>query len=181
MTRGFPLAALVLAGCAAPAPLPVGDDGWGPSDDHATARPPLAAAPRARTIPAAKRKRWSGADGLSSLHAIALRTPSEHLDGRFERTVLVNDLANAYERLAVTTIMPKGALVVQRHHLRGSDETSVYFVMEKTSDDDTWRFLVVDAQLRVAAHAALDACARCHVEAPHRGLFGVAVPSAPSP
>jgi hypothetical protein len=183
MPRGYELAALLLGAnaCATPAPLPVSEDGWGPTEDRATGDAPLAPAPRARTIPRAERKRWSGADGLASLRTVDLRVRSEHLDGRFERTVLVNELAGSYERLGPGIHLPKGALVVQRHHIPGSEATAVYFVMEKVADGDTWRFLVVDSELKVAAQAHLDTCARCHVEAPYAGLFGIAAAPAYTP
>jgi hypothetical protein len=39
----------------------------------------------------------------------------------------------------------------------------------KTND---WEFVVIDAEDRVAARGALEACRRCHLEAPYDGLFG---------
>ena len=122
-----------------------------------------------------------GPSELPKLVTIGTRTPSEHFDGRFERTVLVNDAASAYERLTATTVIPQGALVVQRHHPAGSDSVAVYYVMEKVAANpggpgspakEQWKFFIVDEALRVAGRdVAL--CARCHAEAPFDGLFGI--------
>jgi hypothetical protein len=122
-----------------------------------------------------ERQRWNRADELDQLDVVQGRTPSEHLDGVFDRTVLVNASARSYRTLSRSTVLPSGALVVQRHHLRGEDATAVYFVMERLPSGN-WTFLVVDRELRVAAAQHLERCARCHADAPYNGLFGVAAP-----
>jgi hypothetical protein len=62
-------------------------------------------------------------------------------------------------------------LIAQRHHPPGSDAVVSWYVMEKRSAD-SWRFLVLDPERRVAAREDLAPCVRCHVEAPHDHLFG---------
>jgi hypothetical protein len=136
--------------------------------------------PRALPIPEAQRKTWARASELASLRMVPGRSQSEHLDGVFDRTVLVSETLSSYGALTPTTTVPAGALVVQRHHPRGDERTVAYFVMEKLATGTSkatldWRFLVVDEKLRVAAQENLRLCGRCHADAPYAGLFGVAV------
>lgn len=174
MRRVAPAALILLVVGCTPALTrehPTGDDGWGPS---ANERPRAQVVePRALPIPEAQRTRWSGADALASLTEVAARSPSEHLDGVFDRTVLVSPTL-AYGALTAHTIVAPGTIVVQRHHPRGDERTVAYFVMEKVTPAALgWRFLVVDEKLRVAAHENLELCTRCHADAPFGGLFGV--------
>jgi hypothetical protein len=113
---------------------------------------------------------------MASLQEITGRSPSEHLDGRFDRSVLVSASASAYATLTASTKLPPDALVVQRHHPRGAERTVAYFVMQR--QEKGWRFLVLDEKLRVAAEKNLRLCARCHADAPFDGLFGPGDPSA---
>jgi hypothetical protein len=169
------LAAIVLAACAAPAVEVVGDDGWS-SGARRHARPLDGAGaedvPRPHAIPSAERRRWERADELTALHAVGGRGPSEHLGGGLERTVQVNDAATSYGSGGA---VGAGALIVERHHAVGSDGVLSLYVMTKDAASG-WQFLVLDADLRVAADSRrpgmLEACARCHAEAPHDGTFG---------
>ncbi len=176
------LAGAVLAGALGcthvPPPGPTGEDGWGPSLADGAPRPRPHVVPRALPIPEGERKPWEHAAALPSLTALPHRSPSEHLEGLYERTVLVNEAASGYALLTLTTALAPGALLVQRHHRRGSDEAVSYFVMERLAPGASrttrdWRFLVVDTQLRVAATSNLELCARCHADAPFDGLFGL--------
>jgi hypothetical protein len=171
----------VLAGalaCGPPPRPPIDDDGWGPQHGLGLEPPPPPPppAPRVKPIPAEQRKRWSNADQIAGLHPVAGRGPSEH-DTGFERTVLRNEAAAAYERLAGRPVLPVGALIVQRHHRPGSNAAVSYYVMHKRAPSASptelgWQFLVLDDQLRVATHEPLELCVRCHQEAPVDGLFG---------
>lgn len=168
------LATVAAGGCADPPRAAYGDDGWGPSlrPGHEAprdeSRPP---APRARPIPEAERTRWPRADELPTLAQIGGRAPSEHLDGAYERTVMVDAGAAGYANLTIATRFAPGALVVQRHH--AGDEVVALYVMERLApgDEGDWRYGVLDPALRLAS-TDTTLCARCHQEAPYQGLFG---------
>lgn len=160
--------------------MPAGEDGWGPTLAEAGEPRRAHVVPRALPIPESERKRWEHADELAQFRAVAIRSPSEHLDGVYDRTVLVNAQAGAYENLSRGSSPPPGAVIVERHHPRGEEQTVVYFAMERLPKGSApatrdWRFLVVDEGLRVAAVENLAPCARCHADAPYDGLFGIAV------
>lgn len=175
---------LALVCCQRASAPAVADDGWGPSGglgpaSHAETQKPRPAAPRARLIPEPERRRWQHAEALAGFNRVGGRGPSEHQASGYERTVVVNDAARGYAQLVAESIMAAGAMVAQRHHPAGSDEVSSWYVMFKPalteareSQPQGWRFLVLDARLRVAASDDLELCARCHLEAPHDGLFG---------
>ena len=158
--------------------MTVADDGWGPSGGlgprAAVADPELPPAPRAQPIPEAERRRWEHADLLAATTQVGGRGPSEHRPAGQDRTVVVNQAASTYAELVSGTRLPRGALVAQRHHDNDSDAVRSWYVMLRPSEgpDDGWQFIVLDAELRVAAHRDLQLCARCHLEAPHDALFG---------
>jgi hypothetical protein len=164
------IAAFLLCGCAGAGSSVVGDDGWSSGGARArpVAEPPDAAHPK--PFPEDARKPWTGAAAMASLRQVGGRGPTEHLDGRVERTVVINEAALGYGAGGVAD----GAVIVQRHHPAGSDRVLSSFVMEKSAAG--WRFLVLDAELRVAADSQVPgmiaACARCHADAPRDGLFG---------
>ena len=173
------LAALVAGACAPPSPPTSFDgEGWGPSGDgspaggvdlRASAPPPV---PRPTALPAAARQPWPHAAEVASLSLVPGRGPSEHLDGAVERTVLVNEAASGYLHLVRGRPLPAGAIVAQRHHPRGSEDVTSWYVMRKDKGE-RWSFWVLDPELRVATtREAVAPCARCHVEAPYQGLFG---------
>ena len=171
---------LLVAACSsAPVQSNLGDDGWGPSHDDAAPPRKRPVAPRALPIPEGKRQPYARASEIANLKEIPGRSQSEHLDGVFDRSVWVSEQAAGYLALTPGTVMAPGALIVQRHHPRGSDRTVAYFVMEKLaqgsqSETRDWRFLVLDDELRVAAEKNLQLCGRCHADAPYNGLFGIA-------
>lgn len=180
MTRAAPIALLLLLACAPEPQAPAGEDGWGPTLAEVGEPRRAHVVPRALPIPESERTRWEHADALPDLRAVAVRSRSEHLDGVYDRTVLVNAAAGAYENLTRGSAALPGALVVQRHHPRGAESVVVYFAMERLAKGSRpaardWRFLVVDETLRVAASDNLQPCARCHADAPFDGLFGIAV------
>lgn len=163
-----------LGACGEPKRRPVSSDGWGPTNDMlgaapvATSTPPPA--PRATAIPVSDRVPWARADELDALVVVSGRGPSEHLSGRYERRVRVNEAAAGYTDLVPHRELPVGALVAQSHHPPGSDAVVSWYVMEKL--EGSWRFLVLDPERRVAATQDLEPCRRCHAEAPGDHLFG---------
>lgn len=159
---------LAALGCA-PAREPGVSDGWGPERAGATPapepnRPP---APRLVAIPAERRARWEHAE--ERLRDLPLRGPSEHGDG-LERTVAINDAAAPYEKLG-SARFPAGAIIVQRHHRLGAPAVLSSYAMHK-STAESWEFVVLDAQQRVAARGRLAPCERCHLEAAFDSVFG---------
>lgn len=163
----------LLAACAPVVPQPpASDDGWGPESHATTARQP---APRPGTIPAEKRTRWDLADALPTFRKLDGRDPSEHFAGNFERTLAINEAAAGYA--LPHPRMGPGAVIVQHHHAPEREAVVATLAMRKREAGyspkfDDWEYIVLDEQLRVAAIGTLDVCARCHVEAPHAGVFG---------
>lgn len=166
--------AVCLSNCAAPTPPTVGGaDGW-------DTLPPTAEAPPTTTRDPGIEgplRRWVDADQLPKLKTLGGRTRSEHLGGHFERTVSINFEAESYTISASSLPMPVGALIAQHHHRRGHKESRNTFIMIKKSagyapKQHNWQFLVLDSKQRLLAEGKLPRCARCHLEAPHDGLFG---------
>jgi hypothetical protein len=169
---------VAVVGCS-PAPTPVlYDDAWNSTPGTATvAEKDRPAAPRPSSIEPGKRIRWARADDVATLTQVGGRAPSQHGDGAWERTVWVNEAAAGYRTAAGGATMPAGALLLQRHHAVGQAHTTTIYLMEKLAGGASpgtgdWRYLVLDAELRVAASEQLQICARCHLEAPHGSLFG---------
>jgi hypothetical protein len=165
--------AVVSGACASPAPHPSYDAEWqttpgtdpsSPEDRH----------PKA--IPEQQRQRWSRAAELEGLQPVGGRGPSDHLGGMAERSVRINQQAEAYRRLGREPL-PTGALVVQLHYPPASSQLITVFVMEKMPrgsipNQHDWAYLVLDAKLRVESRGPLPLCASCHLTAPHDSLFG---------
>jgi hypothetical protein len=73
--------------------------------------------------------------------------------------------------------MPEGAVLLQDHHPTGVDQVEMTFAMAKLAPGTSpqtrdYSFAVLDGELREAAGGDLSLCPRCHLEAPHDGLFG---------
>lgn len=170
---------LAISSCTqTPIQRSLGDEGWGPSMDEQAPPRKKVVVPRALPIPVGQRKPWARGGEISALHEVTGRSRSEHLDGIFDRTVLVSMPPGTYPSLTPSMAIPAGTLVVQRHHPRGAERTEAFFVMEKLTagaspSTHDWRFLVLDTELRVAAEKNLRLCGRCHADAPYNGLFGV--------
>ncbi|HHH30433.1 MAG TPA: hypothetical protein ENK57_19120 [Polyangiaceae bacterium] len=184
MARGLPLAssaswlvwlALGLLACGEARLRPDTSDGWGPTGNGLGAAPASTTTrrpvPRATAIPVAERETWPHAAVLEAMTPVDGRGPSEHLSGRYERRVRVNEEASRYRELVSHQRLPVGAIVAQSHHPSGSEAVVSWYVMEKIAEE-RWRFLVLDPERRIAAHEDLELCVRCHAEAPHDHLFG---------
>jgi hypothetical protein len=182
------LCALLPLGCS-PAPRPVdpADDAWQSAPGKLRPGASAAASASGAQTAANALPRWEHAARLHELRAVGGRGRSEHLDGQHEREVRVNDLALGYERLGAAAVMPVGALVVELHYAPGSNDPDGIFAMEKRAagfapEQHDWELVVLDRELRVQARGKLPLCARCHMAAPHDGLFGLPKDAlAPSP
>lgn len=112
---------------------------------------------------------------LPSLRQATVRSRSEHLSGELEGEVLVNEAAQAYPALGPQRGLPVGAMLLERHLVRGSEAPVVYFGMVKRAAGfdaagGDWEYLVVSPAGQIAPQGLL--CGRCHAEAPHDHLFG---------
>ncbi len=175
----LPSALFVVFACAEPRSRLVSDDSWmgpataapAPADEH----PPAAAL----LLPADKRARWEHADSLAALEEAPGRDRSEHLGGRFERSVHYNQAARGYLALRDRGARPTlavGALVVQHHYAVGAASPSVTFAMLKVADAgpaaERWQFFVLDTELRVTTVAAPAGCGSCHGAWAPDAVFG---------
>jgi hypothetical protein len=175
--RAALVGAVALHGCSPP------PSAWGAADDAWQSTPakdgqatPAAPASGRLRLPPMPQPPWERAGQLDGLRAAGVRGPSEHLDGRHERVVRVNELGASYDRPRAG-LMPVGALVVELHYRPGSNEPDAIFAMEKrppgfAPEQGDWEFVVLDGSLRVQARGKLALCARCHRTAPHDLLFG---------
>lgn len=91
--------------------------------------------------------------------------------------MLVNEAARTYPALGPRLTLAPGATLVERHVVRGSETTAVYFAMVKRPegydpDGDDWEYLVATPEGLVEDRGRLPLCGRCHADAPHDHLFG---------
>ena len=179
------LSGVLLLWCAcAPAPPREThfDLGWGPDPQLA---PTTAETPAPELIADDQRKPWRHAARFDTFTAVPARGPSEHLGGSYLRRVWVAEPTPRYARGLLTTPLPPTTIIVQQHSLPDTPAVAAnYFVMERRAVPNSaarWHFSVLDGQLRVATKKAPAACARCHSDAPHHGVFGPppATPAAP--
>lgn len=124
-----------------------------------------------------KRRRWAHAPASGDLLAVPGRERSEHGSGAYERTVQVDRGFASYLAIAGLRHVPEGTTVLERLHPVGGASVDAVFAMRKMASGSApwagdWEFAVLDPLLRVAVEGDLSACARCHLEAPHDGLFG---------
>lgn len=135
------------------------------------------AAPSASSGAPVRWERWSELPGWR----VAIeRAPSQHLAAAHEAETLTNDAASAYPNLGPARRLEPGAALVQRLYAPGASSPEVIFAMVRRADGGTpgaadgsgWEYLVLDPDGFVTERGALDACARCHAEAPHDGMFG---------
>jgi len=121
--------------------------------------------------------RWSE---VAAYPVAIARAPSQHLASDHEAETLANGAAAPYPNLGPAHLPSPGAVLVQRLYAPGAATPDVVLAMVKPavsappapSADDDWEYLVLDPNGLITQRGALEACARCHAEAPHAGLFG---------
>ena len=136
------------------------------------------APPPSTPVPA----RWERWGEVASWRVAVERSPSQHLAADHEAETLANAAAAAYPRLGPARRLGPGAVLIQRLYAPGATEPDVLFAMERraespgadaaTADAATWEYLILAPDGVVGERGALEACARCHAEAPHEGAFG---------
>lgn len=174
------LAAVLIAGCS-PSPEPLAlfpGRSTRPAGGATIAPPSSAKAPEV----------WERWPEVAGFRVAIERSPSQHLAADHEGETLASSGADAYPRAGPTRRFEPGAALVQRLYAPGATEPEVLFAMvqrpqdraapdaagttlEETSARD-WEYLVVTPAGLVLERGALDACVRCHAEAPHHGVFG---------
>ncbi|MEZ4298055.1 MAG: hypothetical protein R3B70_24065 [Polyangiaceae bacterium] len=150
-----------------------------------TVAPPPTALPPAR---------WSRWDELATFRVAIPRAPSQHLAADHDAETLASPEAPAYPQLGPARTPAPGAALVQRLYAPEGTTPELYFVMSRTpvapapsadapapladasaassAPAPTWDFAILDAAGFVTESGSIPACARCHAEAPHDGLFG---------
>lgn len=165
----FMLAGLAIACTPAPGPL-----GPTPGRSH---RPRPSPSVPATSGSDAGPTLWEHWTELAAYRVAIPRAPSQHLAADHEGETLTNELAAAYPGVGPALSMPAGAVVLQRLYAPGAQTPEVLFAMVKRdppagATDSSWEYLVLDPAGLVTDRGPLDACARCHAEAPSDGLFG---------
>jgi hypothetical protein len=123
------------------------------------------------------RERWELLAAWSSFRRATPRGPSQHLAGSYEGEVWVNEAAAAYPAGGLRQPLAPGAVLVETHHPRGSDDVVVRFVMTKRNPGfdaagGDWEYAVVTAAGDVEQRGLLPVCVRCHAEAGPARVFG---------
>jgi hypothetical protein len=187
-SRGAALVlALVTAACGAIAACGATSEPLPLSPGRSTLPPggPTAAPSASARAP----ERWDRWGELAGWRVAIERTPSQHLAADHEAETLANDAAAAYPSLGPARHLGPGAVLAQRLYAPGSAIPEVVFAMVRRAEPASpgaegagaegvgaegagWEYLVVDPGGFVAERGDLAACARCHAEAPHDGLFG---------
>ncbi|MEZ4311320.1 MAG: hypothetical protein R3F14_25030 [Polyangiaceae bacterium] len=137
-------------------------------------------APPPTALPPARWARW---DELASWRVAIPRAPSQHLAADHDAETLASPEAPAYPPRGPARAPGPGAALVQRLYAPEGTTPELYFVMSRPSvapaapaassaPAPAWDFAILDAAGFVTEVGSIPACARCHAEAPHDGLFG---------
>jgi hypothetical protein len=130
----------------------------------------------ASTAADARPKLWERWSEVAEYRLAVGRMASQHLAADQEAETRANGAAAAYPDLGPARTPTPGSVLVQRLFERGAAAPSVLFAMEKSAaspgDAAAWEFLVLDPAGLVQERGALEACVRCHAEAPHDMVFG---------
>lgn len=115
-------------------------------------------------------ERWSE---VAAYRVAIARMPSQHLAADHEGEVFASPNASSYPSLGPARMPPPGAVLVEKLYAPAATAPEVVFAMSRSADADrSWEFLVLDPNGTVQQRGEIEACARCHAEAPHGGLFG---------
>lgn len=159
--------ALVAAACG-PEPEPLGPASGRSNRPHEAS--PVPATSTSDAGPAI----WERWQEVSAYRVAVPRAPSQHLAADHEGETLVSEGAAPYPNLGPAVATAAGAALLQRLYAPGATEPEALFAMVKRAPEagGGWEYLVLDRSGFVSERGTLDACARCHAEAPHDGLFG---------
>jgi hypothetical protein len=161
------LAVAFAASACSPGPEPIGPTS-GPSNRPHEA-PPVPATSTPDVVPAI----WERWQEVSTYRVAVPRAPSQHLAADHEGETLASDSAAPYPDLGPAAAPAVGAALLQRLYAPGATVPETQFAMVKRAPESGgWEYLVLDRSGVVTERGVLDACARCHAEAPHDGLFG---------
>lgn len=129
-----------------------------------------------------KWERWSE---VASYRIALPRAPSQHFGGDHEAEVLANPAASAYPDLGPARQLGEGSVLVERLYPVGGDAPDAILAMvrkpaeapkagEGTVEEPPfgWELVILEPDGTVEARGEVEACARCHAEAPHDGVFG---------
>lgn len=127
-------------------------------------------------------ERWARWPELAAWRVAIERAPSQHLAADHEAETLANDAASAYPNLGPARLLDPGAILVQRLYAPGAATPEALFVMVRRTvrvspdgpDVAGWEYLTLDPAGFITERGPLEACVRCHAEAPHDGAFGKA-------
>lgn len=169
--RSLVFAALVVVACG-PAPDPLGPTPG--RSNRPRGGPPVPAPPLADAGP----KTWERWSELPDYRVAVRRAPSQHLAADGEAETLANEVATSYPDVGPARTLPPGTVLAERLFEPGAADATILFAMVKSAPsptspaDGAWEFLVVEPGGLVQERGAIEACVRCHAEAPHDMVFG---------
>jgi hypothetical protein len=171
LSRRASVALVAAIGCRAQEPPLVNPGVSDVKPEMASARRP---APDAAAV-------WEHAGETSAYRALGKGPfPSQgHFADRWTAEVLGNEpAAIAFATLARSTVVPQGAVLMEKLAERATGTAGPIFAMEKRASGyfpagGDWKYVVTDAAGRIEDEGQLSLCARCHAEAPADYLFGL--------
>lgn len=140
------------------------------------------------TVPAksaSAKVKWERWDEIATYRVALPRAVSQHFAGDHEGEVLANAAASVYPDLGPARALGEGAVLVERLYPAGGDAPDAILAMVRRPADAVkpvegageelpfgWELVVVGPDGMVEERGEVEACARCHAEAPHDGVFG---------
>jgi hypothetical protein len=170
LSAAFIVVAVAVAGCA-------GSDAFRPGESDMPLAAPDSRGQRAPQ-PAVK---WELASTIASMKVLQERFTSRgHRMGDLQARWLANDVgAAAFPALRRGEQMPRGAVLVSQHTVRGNGAPAGAFAMVKRDpgffpEGGDWEWIAIGSDDNIVARGKLAACARCHADAVADFVFPVA-------